>query len=49
MECVSEVLSQLRGRAKANAIIGGIIACTSCMEEEIGVVVRDIGRIRLLK
>lgn len=49
MECVSEVLSQLCGRAKANAIIGGIIACTSCMEEDVGVVVRDIGRIRLLK
>ena len=49
MECVGEVLVQLHGRAKAHAIIGGIIACTSCMEEDVGVVVRDIGRIRLLK
>lgn len=49
MECVGEVLSQLHGRAKAHAIISGIVACTSCMEEDVGVVVRDIGRIRLLK
>lgn len=49
MECVGEVLVQLHGRAKAHAIIGGIIACTSCMDEDVGVVVRDIGRIRLLK
>ncbi len=49
MECVSEVLAQLHGRAKAHAIISGIVACTSCMEEDVGVVVRDIGRIRLLK
>jgi hypothetical protein len=49
MECVGEVLVQLHGRAKAHAIIGGIVACTACMEEDVGVVVRDIGRIRLLK
>ncbi len=49
MECVSEVLAQLHGRAKAHAIISGIVACTSCMEEDVGVVVRDIGRIRLLR
>jgi len=49
MQCVGEVLSQLHGRAKAHAIISGIVACTSCMEEDVGVVVRDIGRIRLLK
>ena len=49
MECVAEVLGQLHGRAKAHAIISGIVACTSCMEEDVGVVVRDIGRIRLLK
>jgi len=49
MECVGEVLVQLHGRAKAHAIIGGIIACTACMEEDVGVVARDIGRIRLLK
>jgi hypothetical protein len=49
MGCVGEVLVQLHGRAKAHAIIGGIVACTSCMEEDAGVVVRDIGRIRLLR
>ena len=49
MECVAEVLVQLHGRAKPHAIIGGIVACTACMAEEVGVVARDIGRIRLLK
>ena len=49
MEGVSDVLVQLHGRAKPHAIIGGIIASTAGMEEAIGVVARDIGRIRLLK
>lgn len=49
MVCVTEVLTQLRGRAKANAIIAAILSCTAGMEEEMGVVVRDIGRIRVQK
>ncbi len=47
MVCVTEVLTQLRGRAKANAIIAAILSCTAAMEGEMGVVVRDIGRIRV--
>jgi len=49
MDGVADVLVQLHGRAKAHAIIGGIIASTAAMEEAVGVVARDIGRIRLLK